>query len=99
VVVLKGVPTLVGDASQNLFYVNSTGNPGMATGGSGDVLTGVISGFLAYGMAPLVAAAAGVYIHGYAGDIAARAGQTGLTASNLVTVLPQAIKQCWEVGT
>jgi hydroxyethylthiazole kinase-like uncharacterized protein yjeF len=96
VVVLKGVPTLVTDNAQRTLYVNSTGNPGMATGGTGDVLTGMIAGLMAQGMSPLAAAIAGVYLHGRAGDIASQVGQTGLIASDLIRAVPQAIAQCWE---
>lgn len=70
VLVLKGSPTLVA-SPDGLCFVNPTGNNGMATGGSGDVLTGIIGSFLAQGMEPLDAAVAGVFIHGQAGDFAA----------------------------
>ena len=96
VVALKGVPTLVSDHAEGVLYVNSTGNPGMATGGTGDVLTGMIAGFIAQGMSPLNATVAGVYLHGRAGDIAAEAGQTGLLAGDLLHTIPQAIAECWE---
>ncbi len=68
VVVLKGHRTLVTDGSQH--FQNTTGNPGMATGGSGDVLTGIITALLGQGYAPLEAASLGVHVHGIAGDIA-----------------------------
>lgn len=67
--VLKGAGTIVADKSE--FWINATGNPGMAKGGMGDALTGIIGALLAQGMPPLAAARAGVYIHGLAGDLAA----------------------------
>jgi len=69
ILVLKGAPTAIGDPEGNV-YVNPTGNSGMATGGSGDVLTGLIAGFLAQKCAPLHSALCGVYLHGLAGDLA-----------------------------
>ncbi|PDO09829.1 MAG: bifunctional ADP-dependent (S)-NAD(P)H-hydrate dehydratase/NAD(P)H-hydrate epimerase [Candidatus Reconcilbacillus cellulovorans] len=71
VVALKGARTVVA-APDGFAYINTTGNPGMATAGSGDVLTGVVAGLLAQGYTPLQAAALGVYLHGKAGDRAAR---------------------------
>jgi NAD(P)H-hydrate epimerase len=80
--VLKGHHTLVTDGCRS--YVNSTGNPGMATGGSGDVLTGLILALLGQGLGPYQAAQLGVHVHGLAGDLAARElGQVGLIASDL----------------
>ena len=67
--VLKGHMTLI--ASGTAVFVNPTGNPGMATGGTGDVLTGLIAGFLAQGLDALDAAVLAVYLHGLAGDLAA----------------------------
>lgn len=90
VVVLKGVPTLVCSPDGEV-YINPTGNPGMASGGSGDVLTGIIAGLLAQGMSPLTASAAGVYLHGMAGDLAAaQKGMMGMLAGDILDVLPQA---------
>ena len=80
VVVLKGAPTIV--SSPQHTYINSSGNPGMATAGSGDVLTGFIAALLSQGLEPLKAGALGVYVHGKAGDVAALRGQRGLTASD-----------------
>jgi NAD(P)H-hydrate epimerase len=72
-------------------YVNRTGNPGMATGGSGDVLAGVIGGLLGEGMGRFDAAVLGVHVHGRAGDIAARRlGQRCLIATDLIDALPKA---------
>ncbi len=89
--VFKGAPTVTSDPNGNL-WVNSTGNPGMATGGMGDVLTGIIAGLMAQGIPSESAAALGVYIHGLAGDIAAeRLGMHGLTASDVLKAVPQAI--------
>jgi NAD(P)H-hydrate epimerase len=70
-----------------------TGNPGMATGGTGDVLTGLIAGLLAQGVAPGLAAQAGAYIHGMAGDLAAeRLGQEAMLAGDLLERVPEAIQ-------
>lgn len=89
VIVLKGHETYVTDGDR--FYLNTTGNPGMATGGSGDVLTGIITGLLCQGLSPFDAACLGVYMHGRAGDLAAReVGQVGMIASDLLRFLPQA---------
>jgi hydroxyethylthiazole kinase-like uncharacterized protein yjeF len=91
-VVLKGAGTVVATNGQPPS-INLTGNPGMATGGSGDVLAGVVVGLLAQGMAPHDAARAAVYIHGRAGDIAAwRGSQAGLIAGDIVDELPYAIR-------
>jgi NAD(P)H-hydrate epimerase len=90
VVLLKGAPTLIA-APNGEIYLSETGNPGMATGGSGDVLTGVIGALLAYGLEPLAAASAGAYLHGVAGDIAAmESGTFGLIAGDIVSALPDA---------
>jgi NAD(P)H-hydrate epimerase len=92
VVVLKGHRTFVTDGQRH--YVNPTGNPGMATGGSGDVLTGLVVALLAQGLTAWDAAVLGVYLHGLAGDIAAaRLGEESLIASDLVEFLPEAFRQ------
>jgi len=92
VVVLKGAPTATAD-KQGGVYLNSTGNPGMATIGSGDVLTGLIAGLLAQGMSSSAAAWAGVYLHGLAGDIAAaRLGQRSVLASDIENSIPAAFQ-------
>ena len=88
VVVLKGAGTIVAGPGGET-YLNPTGNPGMATGGSGDVLTGIITAFLAQGLEPVKAAACGVYVHGLAGDQAARhKGMMGLIATDILDALP-----------
>ena len=88
-VVLKGAGTLVTDGEK--VYINKTGNPGMATAGSGDVLTGVITALLGQGLSDFDAAVLGVYIHGLAGDIAAeKLGQISLIATDIAQALPDA---------
>ncbi len=90
VIVLKGANTSVSTPDGKVFF-NSTGNPGMAKGGSGDVLTGIITALLAQGYIPEHAAILGAFIHGRAGDIAASAlGQTGITARDIIQFLPEA---------
>jgi hydroxyethylthiazole kinase-like uncharacterized protein yjeF len=85
VVVLKGAPTVIGSPDCRV-YVNPTGNSGMASGGTGDVLTGIITGFLAQGLSAFDAAVLGVYVHGAAGDRAARRlGRHGTLAGDLLT--------------
>jgi len=92
VVVLKGSRTIVTDGHR--LYVNKTGNPGMATGGSGDVLTGVIAALLAQGMTTFDAAVAGTNIHGLAGDIAAKElSQVSLIATDIIDALPEATRK------
>ncbi len=89
VVVLKGAQTLVAQGDQ--LHVNQTGNPGMATAGSGDVLAGLIAGLIAQGLEAFAAARLGVHLHGLAGDLAAaRLGQHGLLASDILAALPEA---------
>lgn len=96
VVVLKGYRTLVATPGGEV-HVNPTGNPGMASGGTGDVLTGLIAGLLAQGLGALDAARLGVYLHGLAGDLAAaRTGETALAASDLLTYLPAAFLEVEE---
>ncbi len=93
VLVLKGYQTVVAN-SKGETYINSTGNSGMSSGGTGDVLTGMIASFLGQGIAPYSAAIIGVYLHGFAGDIAAKEkGQFSLIASDILERLPQAIKE------
>lgn len=89
VIVLKGHDTVVTDGSE--VYINESGNPGMATGGTGDVLTGVITALLCQGLDALAAATLGAYIHGLAGDLAAESlGEISLTARDLVDFLSDA---------
>lgn len=91
VVLLKGHRTLITDGART--YCNTTGNPGMATGGSGDVLSGMILSLLGQGLGPLEAAAAGAWLHGAAGDLAARRlGQYAMTPTDLLEELPQLLK-------
>jgi hydroxyethylthiazole kinase-like uncharacterized protein yjeF len=95
--VLKGAATVVADPGGGVF-INSTGNPGMAAGGTGDVLTGMIGGFLAQGYTPLQAACLGVYLHGLAGDLAAKEkGETAVIAGDLIEKIPEAIKETTDV--
>ncbi len=92
VLVLKGHRTLITDGGREA--INSTGNPGMATGGSGDVLTGIITALVCQGMQPFEAAQLGVHVHGLAGDLAAqKLGQVSLIASDLVRFLPAALRE------
>jgi ADP-dependent NAD(P)H-hydrate dehydratase len=92
VVALKGARTVVADGGH--VYVNTTGNPGMATAGSGDVLTGVIASLLGQGLSRLDATILGVYVHGLAGDIASsRLGQISLIATDILDALPEAFQK------
>ena len=92
-VVLKGNRTAVASSTGEAF-INITGNPGMATAGSGDVLSGIISSFIAQGMKAQSAAVAGVYVHGKAGDRAAETtGQRGLVAGDLLNNLPHILRE------
>jgi len=88
VIVLKGVPTVVALPDGTVF-LNTTGTPAMATGGSGDVLTGLIAALIGQGLTVADAAVAGVYLHGLAGELAAQ-GSVGLAASELLQMLPEA---------
>jgi NAD(P)H-hydrate epimerase len=89
IVVLKGAETVVTDGQK--AYINKTGNPGMATAGSGDVLTGVITALVGQGLTDFDAAVLGVYIHGLAGDIAAeKVGQVSLMTTDIADALPEA---------
>lgn len=91
VCVLKDAGTVVTDGTR--IYINQTGNNGMSTGGSGDVLTGMIAGFLAQGAEPMEAACAGVYFHGLAGDAAAKVhGVRGMLASDIVKYLGHVLR-------
>ncbi len=89
IVVLKGYRTVVSDGT--LTWINETGNPGMATGGTGDVLAGVIAALVGQGLTPWDAARVGVRVHGRAGDLAAaERGEVSLIATDLVDALPRA---------
>ncbi len=91
-IVLKGAYTAIITPSSS-YYFNPTGNPGMATGGSGDVLTGVLLALLAQGYAAEDCCKMGVFAHGLAGDLAKKKlGETGMTASDIVAYLPMAFK-------
>lgn len=90
IIILKGARTIVAFPDGEV-YINSSGNAGMATGGAGDVLTGVIAGLIGQGLSSHEAALTGVYIHGLAGDIVARSGMIGMIASDIIKALPAAI--------
>ncbi len=93
VVALKGAGTVVTDGDK--VYINKTGNPGMATAGSGDVLTGAITALAGQGLSDFDAAVLGVYIHGLAGDIAAeKLGQVSLIATDIIQALCDAFMRC-----
>lgn len=92
VTVLKGSKTVVANPDGTLF-LNTTGNPGMATAGSGDVLTGIIAGLIGQGMKAEDAAVAGVYLHGFAGDEAcSKKGECGMIAGDIIEELPGVLK-------
>ena len=91
IMVLKGHETVITDGT--VCYINSTGNPGMAVGGCGDVLAGMITSLLGQGVLPLQAAACGAWLHGAAGDICAETiGQYGMLPSDMLEVLPRLLK-------
>ena len=91
VVLLKGHETCITDGTDG--YLNPTGNPGMAVGGSGDVLAGVITALLGAGLPPLEAAACGAWLHGAAGDrCAAERGQYGMLPTDMLSALPRLMK-------
>ena len=92
IIVLKGHGSIVTDGQR--VYTNTTGNPGMATGGTGDVLTGVIAALLGQHLPPFEAAQLGVHLHGLAGDLARdQIGEVSLIATDLLDFLPAAIRQ------
>ena len=89
IVLLKGAATVISDGTR--FYTNTTGNPALATAGSGDVLTGLLAALIAQGMLPFEAACLAAHLHGLAADLWANVhGKSGLTARDLATLLPDA---------
>ena len=91
ILLLKGHHTVITDGAST--YINPTGNPGMAVGGSGDVLAGIITALLGQGIEPLKAAACGAWLHGAAGDICAdEIGQYGMLPTDMLHVLPRLLK-------
>ena len=92
IAILKGAGTVVADKDR--IYVNTSGNPGMATAGSGDVLTGIIAALAGQGLDDFDAAITGVYVHGLAADIAAeKTGMVSLTAADIINTLPKAFSR------
>jgi ADP-dependent NAD(P)H-hydrate dehydratase / NAD(P)H-hydrate epimerase len=90
---LKGARSVVGTPDGRVL-LNPTGNPGMASGGTGDVLTGMLGAFLARGLDPGAAMLSSVYLHGSAGDIAAeRVGEEALIARDVIAAIPEAFKR------
>lgn len=97
VAVLKGARTLIADPSGRVF-INTTGNPGLATGGTGDVLAGIIASLLAQGMNTYDAAVSGVYIQGMAGDIAAsKIGPAGMIATDVLQAIPETLRELYQI--
>ncbi len=91
--VLKGARTIIAAPDGNV-YINTTGNPGMASGGTGDALSGMIGSFLGQGCTPPESALLGVYLHGYAGDLAAEEkGEASLIATDIIGKLPEVLKE------
>ena len=96
--ILKGAPTLIAGQT-GICQICAAGNSGMATAGTGDVLSGIIAGLLAQGVEALPAAAAGVYLHGRAGDLAARdLSEYALIAGDLLSYLPKALQECAQIA-
>lgn len=96
--VLKGDKTIVANSKKEI-YINNTGNPGMASGGCGDVLTGMIAAFLGQKIEPFIASKLAVYLHGFTGDLAAEEkSEISLRATDILDKLPQAIKSVKEAG-
>jgi ADP-dependent NAD(P)H-hydrate dehydratase / NAD(P)H-hydrate epimerase len=99
ILVLKGHRTLIAEA-EGTVWVNMTGNPGMATGGTGDILTGMIAGFISQNPNQVVQAVmAAVYLHGLAGDVGREAiGELSLIATDLVAAFPEAFRRCRQTA-
>jgi len=95
VLILKGARSIIALPEGNI-YINTTGNPGMATAGMGDVLAGMIGGLIGQGLSVATAGVVGTYLHGLAGDLAAeRKGPVGLLAGDLIEAIPAALKKVW----
>jgi yjeF C-terminal region, hydroxyethylthiazole kinase-related len=93
VLVLKGARSIIAEPNGNI-YINSTGNPGMASGGTGDVLTGMIAGLVAQGYTISEASRLGVFLHGYIADeITEQRGEVGLTATDIINRIPLTLKE------
>lgn len=99
-VLLKGYLTLIAGPDEKVF-LNTTGNPGMATGGSGDVLSGIIAGLLAQKLSPLQATAGGAFLHGMSGDLCQSelGGSIGMLATDLIAMFPRAIAHCHRLAS
>ena len=96
-IALKGARTIVASPDGKVF-INPTGNPGMATGGTGDVLTGIIAGLISQNIIPVEATKIGVFLHGLAGDIVAEEkGEYGMIAGDVLEAIPYAIKYIQEL--
>jgi ADP-dependent NAD(P)H-hydrate dehydratase / NAD(P)H-hydrate epimerase len=92
ILILKGARSIIASPGGDIF-INPTGNPGMASGGMGDVLTGMVGGFLAQGLPPLEAAKLGVYLHGLVGDwVAHKKGERGIMATDLIEGAPHVLR-------
>jgi hydroxyethylthiazole kinase-like uncharacterized protein yjeF len=98
VCILKGAPTIIASPGGEV-YINTTGNPGMATAGSGDVLAGIVASFVAQGFGMFRSAVCGVYMHGLAGDLAGEEiGEYSLIAGDITDYLPDAFERLFVTG-
>jgi NAD(P)H-hydrate epimerase len=96
VIALKGARTIIA-SPDGCVFINATGNPGMATAGTGYVLAGIIAGLIAQNVIPIEATKAGVFLNGLAGDLVAEEkGNYGLIASDVIEMIPQAVKHIQE---